>query len=201
MRKIRFDIRQAARPILTVFLALIAAHAVFYAAIVRPAVRDDDLLSESTRPLQQQLKRREAEVQAREGTLAGLRKAEDDLRHLREDILSTKRQRMIQVQLELDRLARQFNINLDRVRYENSLLEDEGLERMGMTVPLEGGYANLRKFLRAVESSDKFLVVEQVALASGKEGGVLLQLSITLATYFDSPELRESAPAARGKKA
>ena len=57
-----------------------------------------------------------------------------------------------------------------------------------MTVPLEGGYANLRRFLQAVEVSDKFLVVERVALGEGKRGGAMLQLSITLATYFDAPE-------------
>ena len=60
----------------------------------------------------------------------------------------------------------------------------------GISVPLEGGYANLRKFLQAVEGSDKFLVVERVALARGKQGGRMLDLNISLATYFmASPEL------------
>jgi Tfp pilus assembly protein PilO len=63
---------------------------------------------------------------------------------------------------------------------------------MTMVVPLEGGYANLRKFLQAVESSSKFLVIEQVALAQGHEGGAILQLNIALATYFDDPEARAS---------
>ena len=48
-------------------------------------------------------------------------------------------------------------------------------------------YANLRKFLQAVEESDKFLVVERVSLAKGKEGGSSLSLSISLATYFTAP--------------
>ena len=56
-----------------------------------------------------------------------------------------------------------------------------------MNVPLEGGYPALRRFLQAVEQSDKFLIVERVALAKGKEGGVMLQLNITLATYFNAP--------------
>jgi len=57
-----------------------------------------------------------------------------------------------------------------------------------MTVPLEGGYPNLRKFLQAVEHSDQFFVVERVSLARGKAGGKLLSLNIILATYFTAPE-------------
>ena len=56
-----------------------------------------------------------------------------------------------------------------------------------MIVPLQGGYAALRQFLNAVEESDKFLLVERVVLAQGQDGGVLLQLNITLTTYFDAP--------------
>ncbi|MFN0281755.1 MAG: hypothetical protein ACKVZ6_07260 [Kineosporiaceae bacterium] len=68
-----------------------------------------------------------------------------------------------------------------------------------MTLPLEGGYANLRRFLHAVEISGEFLVIERVALAEGDEGGVRLALNITLATYFDLPERdkRSSRGAAR----
>ena len=40
----------------------------------------------------------------------------------------------------------------------------------------------------SVENSEKFLVVERVALGEGKRGGVMLQLSISLATYFEAPE-------------
>jgi hypothetical protein len=57
-----------------------------------------------------------------------------------------------------------------------------------MVLPLEGGYASLRGLLEAVERSDKFLVVERVTIGQGRDGGVLLQLNVTLATYFDAPE-------------
>ena len=60
-----------------------------------------------------------------------------------------------------------------------------------MIVPLEGGYQNLRSFIQAVESSEQFIVVERVQLGRSNEGGVMLQLNITLATYFDAPELRK----------
>ena len=81
-----------------------------------------------------------------------------------------------------------FSIDLESVSFASEPLYKEDLDRLVMVVPLEGGYTNLRKFLQAVEESDKFLLVERVALAEGREGGVMLQLNITLATYFDLPE-------------
>ena len=105
------------------------------------------------------------------------------------------------VQAEVARLCRLFSIDLESVAFDNDLLMGEELDRMVMTVPLLGGYENLRKFLQAVESSDKFLVVERVALDENKEGGVMLQLSITLATYFDlPPELKEQKRPTRRRR-
>ncbi len=189
-RKPRFDLRQMARQILTAYLALAAANVLAYALLVRPRAQTHRRILAESAPARERLKEREAEVKAREDASAALDKAKADLESLRKDVLSTRDRRMIDVQLELARLARQFDINLQRVQYDNKKLEEEGLERFAMVVPLTGGYANLRKFLQAVETSDKFLVIEQVALATGHEGGVLLDLNITLATYFDDPEAR-----------
>ncbi len=72
---------------------------------------------------------------------------------------------------------------------DTEYMAGQGLERFAMVVPLQGGYANLRHFIQAVESSDKFLVVERVAIDRAKDGGVLLQMNITLATYFDASGL------------
>jgi Tfp pilus assembly protein PilO len=100
-------------------------------------------------------------------------------------------------------LASRFGINLEHVQYEPPDPDQtgkEGLERFGMKVPLKGGYTNLRKFLQAVEASDEFLVIEQVGLEGGPAGQQGLELSITLATYFDAPELRTQPAPRRGAR-
>jgi Tfp pilus assembly protein PilO len=187
-RRVKFDIRQAGRQ-LKIALALWAvATAGFYIFAVRPNMRQFESLSEGTAPQQQELAQRQAEVEEREAYLAGLETATDDLLTLRDKVLSTRERRMIDVQLEFKELADRFGIDVESVTFANELLEDEELDKLIMVVPLEGGYANLRKFLQAVESSSKFLVVEKVSLGQGKRGGVMLELSITLATYFDAPK-------------
>lgn len=190
--RLRFDIRQAGRQILIVLGLLFALNGAFYALAVRPAVAEYRTLTVTNKPLFDRLEERRQKVLGREAFLAAVKQAEADLLKLRDEVLSTREERMVEVQAEVEQLARQFGINLDSVTYKNQRLEDEQLDRIEIVVPLEGGYANLRRFLQAVESSDKFLVVERVGLVRGKEGGQLLQLNITMATYFNL----SAAPAA-----
>jgi Tfp pilus assembly protein PilO len=196
-RRIRFDVRQAGKQLLTIFLAVLAVNVLFGVLLVRPRIKAYRALTEDSQPRLLRVQKRQKEVEAREKFLATLEQSRGALEKLRGEILSTRQKRMIAVQYELSQLAKQFGINMERIQYENDILEDEALERMAMVVPLAGGYQNLRRFVQAVEGSDKFLVLERVALETGQEGGVLLQLNITLATYFDSPEMRAAKEAKR----
>jgi Tfp pilus assembly protein PilO len=181
----RFDIRQTSRQILLVLGIAFAVNGVFYALFARPVVREYESLRVTNQPRFDELDKRRTEVESREAYLAALRQAEVDLKRLREDVLSTRAKRLVEVQLELATLTEQFGIKSTSVSHGNANLAGEELDRLEMIVPLEGGYANLRKFLQAVENSDKFLIIERVNLAENKEGGgSLLQLNITLATYF-----------------
>ena len=162
-------------------------NAAFFFGLVQPAIQEHRKLIEERQPFQKLNKRRDV-VESHESFLAGVQRAEEDLQSLRVEILSTRDLRLVDVQAELADLCERFGIDLDTVSYNQELLASEGLDRMGMTVPLEGNYTNLRKFLQATETSDKFLIVERVSLAKGKEGGRSLSLNINLATYFTAPE-------------
>ena len=199
--RFRFDIRQNGRRIITALLLLLALNVLAYAFLVRPKIRDYTMLEEQSLPRRKALAERKAEVEAREGYLRALEQAQVDLKTLRGDVLSTRPVRMVQVNQMLALMAEQYKIQLETVQYENTQLEDEGIERYAMVVPLIGGYANLRRFIQAIEDSDEFLVIERVAIDRARDGGVMLQLNITLATYFDSPELRQKLEQRRSRQA
>lgn len=186
-RRFKFDIRQAGPRILIVLLALAALNVGFYLLLTRPKMREYSGLVVGSQPQFTRLDDRRREVESRERFLEALQKAQQDLRRLREEVLSTRQRRMVEVQSELASLCGRFSIDLQSVTFENDVLEKENLDKLIMIVPLQGNYANLRRFLQAVESSEKFLLVEQVALAEAKLGGVMLELHVTLATYFDAP--------------
>ena len=183
----RLDLRRGGRRIVMLLGALTALNVVFYVGLVQPKVREYQTLTEAREPLGK-LSERRKQVEEHEAFRQAVGQAESDLRDLREDILSTRNQRLVEVEEELERLCSQFGIDLNEVGFDNDLLLDEELDRFVMNVPLEGNYASLRKFLQAVENSDEFLVVERVSRARGKEGGRTLSLSINLVTYFVAPE-------------
>ena len=183
----RLDIRRGGRRIVMLLAALAALNVVFYVGLVEPKVREYQSLTEAREPLGK-LSERQTQVEKHEAFRQAIGQAESDLRDLRENVLSTRNQRLVEVEEELERLCSQFGIDLNSVGFDNDLLLDEELDRFVMNVPLEGNYASLRKFLQAVEKSDEFLVVERVSLARGKEGGRTLSLNINLATYFVAPE-------------
>lgn len=65
---------------------------------------------------------------------------------------------------------------------------------IGIAVTVEGQYANLRRFLREIESSKQFIVVNAVELegvtdTNSPTGSTLVSLRLDMATYFQ----RESA--------
>ncbi len=182
----RFDIREAGRPIVGTLVAVLAVNVLATVFLVQPARREMERLRDDSQPRVIRVRDREKQVVEREKHLAALRQAESDLDRLRGEVLATRERRMIEVQLELARLAKQFGINLARVQYENQMLEEYGIERFAMVVPLEGGYTNLRKFMQAVEDSKRYLLLDRVALAEGADGGQLLSLNVTLATYFSA---------------
>lgn len=192
-RRTSFDIRQQGRRLLIALVALVLANVAVAVLVVRPKVQEYRTIRDDYEPRRLELRQFKKVVEAREAYLAALDGAETDLQTLHKDVLSTKDRRLVEVHLELADLTRQFGVALERVEYHNDVLPDEGLEYHAMVVPLEGGYTNLRRFIEAVEESGEFLVIESVALDQAKDGGSLLQLNITLATYFEAPQdvLRE----------
>lgn len=185
-QRARLDIRQTGKQLGLLFVLVALANVAVWFGLTRPVKGHyRDLLAASGD--HDRVAERRDEVSDREQFLEALGKADEDLAYLQE-VLSTREERMVPVQAEIERIAGDFNINIDSVTYGHDIELDGGVDRMTVDVPLEGGYGSLRRFLQAIEQSPAFLVVERVALAKGQQGGTTLQLNITLATYFNVPE-------------
>jgi hypothetical protein len=189
----KFDIRQAFGMILIVFVAGFMANTLVYVFLVRPVVVEFETLDNSSLSERSDSNENKLKIEFQEKYLADIVHAQNDLVTLRKDILSTRRARMIEVEVELHKLAGNHSVNMERVQYQNSELLTEELDRLGMVVPFEGSYKSLRDLIEAIEHSDKFFVIEKVALGEGNFGAASLLMNITIATYFDAPYLRELA--------
>ncbi len=90
----------------------------------------------------------------------------------------------------LQEAARDAGLEFKSAHFDWSPIRDSRLSRAFSTVTLSGRYANIRRFLYAVETASEFIVVEQVGLAeasSTRGRGGSLDVSLVVSTYFLSP--------------
>jgi Tfp pilus assembly protein PilO len=130
------------------------------------------------------------ETQAREA--AGSRaRADQELSRFYSDILPkdlpTARRSTIRW---IQEAARDAGVEFSSSRFDYEEVRDSRLSRAYSTVTLAGRYADVRRFLYAVETAQEFIVIEKVGLAqSDTAGGAATPLGVTLtvATYYVTP--------------
>ena len=103
-----------------------------------------------------------------------------------DDLLSSKAERMTSIQREVRALAKARGLDPDRIDYKATDVKGTGLVRFTVTFPLRGEYATLEDFVKAVEESPNFLIVDQISLTETE--GTELVLAVSLATYFQAPD-------------
>jgi Tfp pilus assembly protein PilO len=103
------------------------------------------------------------------------------------DRLGTQLDRMTRIQQGLRAIATEFRINPESIDYTTNDIEGSDLIRFQVTLPLVGGYPNLRHFIDRVETAPFLAVIDSIELAGSREGGAMLSLTIRISTYFRGP--------------
>ncbi|HEY7789720.1 MAG TPA: GspMb/PilO family protein [Vicinamibacterales bacterium] len=84
----------------------------------------------------------------------------------------------------LAELAQQSSLRYRSRTFEPEDIRDSQLHRLRITMVLEGDYANVRRFVYALETTPEFLILDNVALAQGNQPGSPLLLTIEVSTYY-----------------
>jgi Tfp pilus assembly protein PilO len=113
---------------------------------------------------------------------------ESDVAHVFDDVLSSKSGRMTAIQREIRQLAKEHVADPENIAFSYSEVKGTGLVRFTISFPLQGSYETLRHFIKAVEDSQNFLIVQDIGLTEESAGGAL-HLNVDLVTYFQSPEM------------
>lgn len=114
-------------------------------------------------------------------------RAETELRQFYGQILPADVQAASQLTYSwLDRVARESGVEFARSTFKEDEMRESRLKRWTAKAKLVGDYANVRKFLYAVETAEEFVIIEEVGLSQieATRGGELLELELSLATYF-----------------
>jgi Tfp pilus assembly protein PilO len=194
-----FDVREKAGPIAAVILVWLAINLGFAFLVNLPRAREVSALDEQVGHVAGLTKNREDDVARLRQHHDRVMEGNTSLDKFYEDVLSTKNERLIGFQRELREIAKKFNINMETITYPRETYPKDKVTKFSAVMPLTGSYENLREFIDTIEKSENFIVIESIQLASSKEGGVILSLAISVATYFVDPDMQEPTAPQAGK--
>lgn len=128
-------------------------------------------------------------------TLRGKTAAEQDLQTFYAKVLPTDLAGARRATyLHLSTLAREADLTYQRRVEEPREPKQSGqgpistLTRFDISMVLQGEYDSVRQFIRDVEASDGFIIIDNVALREGSEPGSALVLTVDLSTYYRTPD-------------
>jgi Tfp pilus assembly protein PilO len=177
--------------LLPLFLGLVALNAVAFVAWTLPRSlrqRSAQARAESARA---ELLLEKQRARALVDRAEAIRANGADLERFYATLAGDEKQDLFQSLEAVEELAREPGLQLATRSVRREDVEGAPLERVVMTLPLEGSYPQLVGFLRGVERSKRFLTVDGVALRADAESGGSLQ--VDLSTYLrQSPEARKS---------
>lgn len=143
-----------------------------------------------------EVERQRAAAASRRDRAAAIRANGVDLDRFYRSLAGTEKADLLPTLEAIEEMARAPGLRPGARSYRREEVADAGVERVAVTLPLEGTYAQLVAFLRAVERSPRFLTVDRVAMRGDREGGAVLQ--VELSTYLRrAPEERKEGRGGR----
>jgi Tfp pilus assembly protein PilO len=181
------------KPISLVLLAVSILDLAAYLGVIRGIVRTSGNSEVVLATEQAKADKARDEVVGLERITSKLACTRSDVERVFDQTLSYKNDRMTRIQREVRDLARAHQLDPDQISYSTSPLKDTGLVRFQISFPLDGRYVTLQDFIKEVEQSPNFLIVDSVNMQESL--GQDLKLQIRLVTYFQAPDVAEEASA------
>ena len=165
----------------------LAANLLVYALVVYPLSERVANVAQREQAAEQALAAARAEHARASGTLTGKSRASAELTTFYADVLpqSLSGARRL-TYLRLAQLARESDLIYQRATYAPVVETDSTLTRLQIQLVLSGTYANMRDFIYQLETAPEFVVIDNVRLAEGADGGGSLVVTLDLSTYFRS---------------
>jgi Tfp pilus assembly protein PilO len=182
-------VAQEHRRLLVPLLAALAVNVLVYVFVVYP-------LSDRVANVAQREQAAEAALDAARrdhaqasGALTGKARASAELATFYTDVLPqglTGARRL--TYLRLAQLARQSNLRLESSRTTDELQRGTTLAQLSIQMQLNGSWDDIRGFIYQLETAPEFVVIDNVELSEGEDGGALA-LTLALSTYYrDAPQ-------------
>lgn len=127
------------------------------------------------------------------------RQGDTQSRLLLKDRLGPRSRRLTQVLRQVKELASRAGIQPASIRYTTDVTPEEGVERVSWSYSVVGSYEQVRRFLHLLETSDDFLILEDMRLSQVEQQSAQLRIQLGLSTVFTIPRAAV-ASAQRGSR-
>ena len=172
------------RTIYFILIGLILLNLPIHFFLVRPEVEADASEKSRIEAVGLELKRRASDLNALraiENRIIDSRKAYNEFT---QHYLFSKETGSSELLNELDQLCLQAGLTRNRSTFKHEDESQFGMRRVTLNLPIEGSYANIRKFLNTLEGHPRFIIVESMTLDSEREGTGLIRMEVKLLTLF-----------------
>jgi Tfp pilus assembly protein PilO len=169
--------------------AIAIINVLFFFILYAPTRLDYYRMQDSISRLRQEAAHREVRVSQQEKIGAQLEMSDKDRQVLFAKHFIPASVGYAQVLPDLDRFAREAGVHWSRGDFSKDDTPQYGLYSVKIRFPVQGAYRDIVKFIRDLENSETFYVINAVDVRSGGEnsfqpsaGNILLSLSVE--TYF-----------------
>lgn len=162
----------------------LAVNLLVYSLVVRPLSQRVANVEERDQAAEQALLAARGEHAQASGALTGKDRASAELATFYQDVLPRNLSGARRLTyLRLAQLARESNLTIQRVSREPVEERGSTLTRLKIDMVLSGSYGNMRTFIYQLETAPEFVVIDNVELAEGGDGGALV-VTLDLSTYY-----------------
>ncbi len=179
------------RSFLLLLLVLLVNAAVFASVTHRLANKQERLAAE-LETLRAELGEKQKELNAISESEALAARNAGTVRRFWTDVVEERVPGLIEAWDEIDRLASETNVVRGRTGYEREVL-DVGLEQIKATMPVEGDYFDLVRFINRLERSDRFFLVEQIKISKRETSDARIQLDCSIQFFLKAGARKEGA--------
>jgi Tfp pilus assembly protein PilO len=180
------------RRLLPLFLALLSANVLAFAVWTGPRYWMQKNAARRAEAARAELTRQRQATIALRQRAAAIRENAADVERFERSLAGAERADLLPALKAIEDLARAPGLRPGAHSFQREELQDAPVERVAVTLPLEGSYDQLVGFLREVENSQRFLTVDSISMRAENKGGARLQ--VELSTY-----LRTSGEVPRGE--
>ncbi len=164
--------------------ALAVINLLFFLILYRPARSEYYRLQSSIEHLRGEVIKRQQTVSRLEMLNSQLDTSEQDRKQLLSRYFIQRNVGFSKILPQLDEMANRAGVRKTRVQYEINETPQYGLYSVKINIPVQGGYSNVVNFIKDLEKSDTFFIIDSIDVRSGTTPIGDIALGLNLETFF-----------------